>query len=132
MLEVILSKLKRNEAGSASIEFIGILPLVFMLMLILWQFLISAYAVILGQSAVNEAAKVYAITSDAVQAEAAASKILNTAGSSISFAGSSISGTNEFNATVNVKIDFVFLPDKWFNPKPSYTFPSEASGKVIR
>jgi Flp pilus assembly protein TadG len=132
MLKEMIVKLKNNEKGSASIEFIGIIPLIFMIMLVLWQFLISAYAVIVAQSAVNEAAKVYSITENSGEAYAAASDIVNTAGSSIQFAGSSISGGDEFNAQVNVDIKFVFLPDRWFSSTPSYTFTSDASGKVIK
>lgn len=132
MLKEIIVKLKNNEKGSASIEFIGIIPLVFMIMLVLWQFLISAYAVIVAQSAVNEAAKVYSITESSSEADMAAANIVNTAGSSIQFLGSGISGGDEFEAEVNVDIKFVFLPDKWFSTVPSYTFTSDASGKVIK
>ena len=131
MLQYIQS-LKNNQKGSATIEFIGVLPLVFMIMLILWQFLISAYAVIVAQSAANEAAKVYSITESRAKAQNSAQKIVSTAGSSIQFRGLSLPPNDDFTATVDVAIDLVFLPKKLFNGKPpSYTFSSDASGKVI-
>lgn len=132
MFKEIKKRVRNNEKGSASIEFIGIIPLVFLIMLILWQFLISAYAVIITQSAANEAAKVYSITESASEAYAAASTIVNTAGSSIEFSGSTISGADDFKATVSVKIKFVFLPDEWFASPPFHPFSSDASGKVIQ
>lgn len=55
-----LKKIVSNEKGSVTVEFIAILPFVFLIMLICWQFLVGVYGVIISQSAANEAAKVYA------------------------------------------------------------------------
>ena len=54
----------KNEKGSASIEFLGMVPYVFLLMVMSWQMVIGAFAYITVQSAANEAAKVYATTSN--------------------------------------------------------------------
>lgn len=123
----------RDEDGSATIEFIGILPLVFIMMLVLWQFLVSVHGIIVTQSAVNEAAKVYSITESSAEASAAAQNIIQTAGSYITFSNAPITGSDQFTAQVSVTIDLVFLPEKIFGMnKPSFTYSSQASGKVIQ
>lgn len=108
----VTSKYLKNEKGSATVEFIGILPFVFLILLILWQFLTGVYAVIIAQSAANEAAKVYAITKSSSEAKDAAEQIVNTAGGGISFDSGNISGDGSyFTARVEVDLDLVFLPD---------------------
>jgi hypothetical protein len=132
MLNII--KKVKNEEGSSTIEFLGILPLVFIVLMIMWQLIVSVQAVIVAQSAANEAAKVYSVTENSSEAEAAASKIVSAGGSYLTFQGASGMNSKDFTATVNVNIDFVFLPEKLFanNQTPSYSFSSTASGKVIK
>ncbi len=50
-------KVIRNERGVATIEFLAMLPLVFFIMMVFFQFLVAGYAIIIAQSAANEAAK---------------------------------------------------------------------------
>lgn len=103
-----------GQKGSATVEFLGILPFVFLLLLILWQFLTGVYAVIIAQSAANEAAKVYAITGKSDEALDAAQKIVGSAGGGITYhgGGSGISGDGSyFTAKVGVHLDLLFLPD---------------------
>lgn len=102
-----------NQKGSVTVEFLGVLPLVFLVMLICWQFLMGAYAVITAQSAANEAAKVFAITGSSSQARSAARDIVNAAGGGISFHSAEISSgwDSYFTAKVGVNVDLVFLPD---------------------
>lgn len=103
-----------NERGSVTVEFMGILPFVFLIMVILWQFLTGVYAVIIAQSAANEAAKVYAITKNREEALSAARQIVESAGGGIAYngGGSGISGDGSyFTATVGVHMDLFFLPD---------------------
>lgn len=108
-------------------------PLIFMVMMVIWQFIAGAHGLIIAESAVNEAAKVYSVTAEAGEATAAAKKIVDAGGSYISFGGAPVSGTNEFNASVNVKIDFVFLPAKFFpGGQPTFSYTAESSGKVIK
>ena len=52
----------RNEKGSMSIEFLGILPFYFLFFLLLWQVVASGYAVLSLKSAANDGAQVYALT----------------------------------------------------------------------
>ncbi|MED4585369.1 TadE family protein [Brevibacillus choshinensis] len=103
-----------GQKGSATVEFLGILPFVFLILLILWQFLSGVYAVIIAQSAANEAAKVYAITGKSIEALDAAQKIVGSAGGGIAYngGGSGISGDGSyFTAKVGVHLDLFFLPD---------------------
>lgn len=103
-----------NEQGSITVEFIGILPFVFLILLILWQFLTGVYAVIIAQSAANEAAKVYSITKNGGEALDAARRIVETAGGGISYngGGSSVSADGSyFTATVGLHMELFFLPD---------------------
>lgn len=103
-----------GQKGSATVEFLGILPFVFLILLIMWQFLTGVYAVIIAQSAANEAAKVYAITGKSVEALDAAQKIVGSAGGGIAYYGgdSGISGDGSyFTARVGVHLDLFFLPD---------------------
>ena len=51
-------KERLDERGSSTIEFLGMIPLVFLVIMIAWQFIAGAHAVILAESAANEAAKV--------------------------------------------------------------------------
>ncbi len=133
-----------NEKGSVTIEFIGILPLVFLIMLICWQFLIGAYAVITAQAAANEAAKVFAITQNESEALAAAQNIVEAAGGGIGYASGSVSFNDSgfgffnggyFTAQVDVSIDLVFLPEiirKNMSPEQKeITFSREIKSRVI-
>ncbi|OCA80721.1 TadE family protein [Bacillus sp. FJAT-27986] len=124
----------QRENGSATLEFLGMVPLVFMLMLIIWQFVVGVHGVIVTQSAVNEAAKVYSITGEWDQARAAAEKTVQTGAKYLTFnsAQTSVTSSDIFTAKVSVNIELIFFPDKLFpNGAPSLAFSSEASGKVI-
>ena len=57
-------RLIKDEKGSLSIEFLGILPLYFLLFLLLWQVVASGYAVISLKAAASDAAQVYAVSED--------------------------------------------------------------------
>ena len=54
----------KNERGSLSIEFLGILPFYFLFFLLLWQVVASGYAVIHLKSVASDAAKLYAVSED--------------------------------------------------------------------
>ncbi|MED1794565.1 TadE/TadG family type IV pilus assembly protein [Brevibacillus nitrificans] len=131
------AKLK-DERGSVTVEFIGILPFVFLILLILWQFLTGVYAVIIAQSAANEAAKVYAITGNSGEALDAAQHIVGSAGGGIAYNGgeSSISGDGSyFTARVGVSLDLFFLPDfikdNMSEEDRVISFSRELRGRVI-
>ena len=122
-----------EEEGSATLEFLGMVPLVFMVMMIAWQFVVGVHGVIVAQSAVNEAAKVYSITGEWTEARAAAQSTVNPISDlQLKSADAAMTGDSQFNAKVSVDINLVFLPDMLFpNGQPSIPFTSEASGKVI-
>lgn len=129
-----LTKLKKDEEGSATIEFLGIVPLAFLLLMIIWQFIVGINGVLITQSAANEYASVYSITKNPTEAEQAASEILNSTGDylhTVSIGGPS-PGNKEFQAQVSVNIEFVFLPDRIFGgASPLIPYTSTAYGRVI-
>ncbi|WNC15543.1 pilus assembly protein [Brevibacillus brevis] len=129
-----------NEKGAITIEFLGILPLVFIIMLICWQFLIGVYGVIAGQSAANEAAKVYAITQSESSALAAAEKVLNGAGGGIRYSSGEsyveTTGDGYFKVKVGVDLDIIFLPDilthNMDESDKVISFQREITSRVVR
>lgn len=133
-VEVVAMKRKiKNEEGSATIEFLGMVPLVFSVMMIAWQFIAGFHGLMIAESAASEAAKVYSVTADVGEATNAAQNIVDAGGSYISFAGAPISGSNNFTASVSVNIDFVFLPASMFaGGKPTFSYTADTSGKVIK
>lgn len=127
-----IKKVKKNEEGSATIEFLGILPLAFLLLMIIWQFIVGINGVLITQSAANEYANVYSITKNQAEATQAANKILNSTGDYLHTVSIGGSGSKEFKAHVSVNIEFVFLPDSVFgNASPLIPYTSTAYGRVI-
>ncbi len=124
----------KNEKGSATIEFLGMLPFVAIVMVLVWQMVVSVHSVIIAQSAANEAAKVYSITENGTEAANAAQKIVSAGGTYLTYEGTTGLNERNFTAKVNVRIALVFLPKKWFadHRTPSLSFSSAASGKVIK
>lgn len=133
LLQVLKRKFKKED-GSATIEFLGILPLALMLLMIVWQFIVGINGVMVTQSAANEYAKVYSITQNVGEASAAADGILSTAGNylqSQGVSGSSL-GSKEFTAEASVNIRLVFLPSELFGYSiPSIPYSATASSRVI-
>ncbi|EJL31352.1 TadE/TadG family type IV pilus assembly protein [Brevibacillus sp. BC25] len=130
-----LKKIVSNEKGSVTVEFIAILPFVFLIMLICWQFLVGVYGVIISQSAANEAAKVYAITGNSGEAIQAAKSVVNAAGGYISFNEGDITwdGNGYFTAKVGVQMELGFLPD-WLYIKEEdryISFDREMKSRVM-
>ncbi|MBS4210373.1 TadE family protein [Bacillus sp. FJAT-50079] len=121
----------KNEEGSATIEFLGILPFALLLIVIMWQLIVTVHAVVLVQSAANEAGKVYSLTEDASEAAHAAKEIVGASGNYLTFQSAPIQGGKNYTATVHANITFVFLPEKIFGRSPSYSFSSTAKGRVI-
>ncbi|NQD66198.1 pilus assembly protein [Bacillus haikouensis] len=129
----IMEKLK-SEKGSSTIEFLGILPLVLVVVMIAWQLIVSVQAVVVAQSAANEAAKVYSITENSSEASQAAQNIVAAGGSYLTFNGASGMSQKDFTANISVSIDLVFLPEEIMpgNTTPTISYTSKATGKVIK
>lgn len=129
-----MKKLLKNERGSAIIEFVSMVPLVLLLMMILWQFLVAGYAVIITQSAANEAAKTYSVTKDRNEANAAAEKIVQNAKATLKLNGNvNIVDLNarDFKATVTVDMSLKFLPKKFLGILPPLTFDKSINGRTV-
>ncbi len=123
-----------NEQGSATIEFLGMVPLILFIMMIFWQFLVAGYAVIISQSAVNEAAKTYATTSgDLNEANTAANEFINKAGGNLDFVKveESYRNGNNFELTLHVNLDLIFIPDKYVGSLPKVSFKKSVSSRVM-
>ena len=130
---ITLKKFKsiRNERGSMSIEFIGILPFYFMFFLLLWQVVASGYAVLSLKSAANDGAQVYALTGDyreavdAVKESIGDSSLLTNPLVTVSSGGPGL-----FDLKISAKHSLVFIPEK-YKSKMSVPINSEATGKVM-
>ncbi|WP_035725033.1 TadE/TadG family type IV pilus assembly protein [Gracilibacillus boraciitolerans] len=127
-----LDKFKKQK-GSATIEFLGIIPLAFLLILILWQFLVAMHGVLITQSAANEYAKVYSITENATEAAQSAGNILAESNSlSYTINGPNYTSSKEFTTQINVNINLVVLPNELFGySSPSIPYSAESSSRVI-
>lgn len=123
----------QNERGSATIEFIGMVPLVLLIMLILWQFLVAGYAVMVSQSAVNEAAKTYSVTDGSItEAIVAAKSVIDHAGGNLEFQSiNAARNGNNFELTMYVKFNLIFVPDSIVGSLPPITFPRTINGRVM-
>lgn len=123
-----------NEQGSATIEFLAMVPLVLLIMMIFWQFLVAGYAVIISQSALNEAAKTYATSSGNLsQASNTARDFISEAGGNLDFVRveeSSRSGNN-FRLTLHVNLDLIFIPERYVGRLPKISFEKSVSGRVM-
>lgn len=126
---MIKRKLKEEE-GSATLEFLGIMPFMLLVVVIMWQMIVTVHGVVLIQSAANEAGKVYAITKDKSEASAAAQDIVSNASGYLTFQSAPITGDRNYTAQVKANIRFVFLPKKYFG-NASYHFTSTAKGRVV-
>lgn len=130
------NKCIKNEKGSASIEFLGMVPLLLLLFVMLWQFLVIGYALIVTHSAVNEGAKVYAVTADSSEASAKAGAIMNKAGKSIrQMAPLTINGSGgspHFTAVLQTEVELVFLPANIRSGLPAISIKQEAASRVIQ
>ena len=131
---MMIKKRLDNEQGSATIEFLGMVPLVLLIMMIFWQFLVAGYAVIISQSALNEAAKTYAITSGNIsETNATASEFIDNAGGNLDFVRveEAYRSGNNFKLTLHVNLDLVFIPEKYVGVLPKISFKKSVSGRVM-
>lgn len=128
----MLKSLFKNNKGSISLEFIGVLPFFFLFMLLVFQGFVLGYALITAQSAVNEAAKVYSEGDTLSESREAAQKIVGNSSyltlNSLSIPSQDSDG--DFEVSANVSIDLMFIPDKWKSVS-SITFNQSASSRVM-
>ena len=126
-------KLLKDERGSLSIEFLGILPLYFLLFLLLWQVVASGYAVISLKAVASDAAQVYAVSEDYYEKKEVVDHSLG--GSSLlknhSFVIQNVHGSAAlFEIKITARHPLVFLPDSMAN-LASISIDSKATGKVL-
>ena len=126
-------RLIKDEKGSLSIEFLGILPLYFLLFLLLWQVVASGYAVISLKAAASDAAQVYAVSEDYYEAKEVIDQSIG--GSSIlrnhHFVIQKVSGSADlFEIKITARHPLVFLPNS-IAKRTAFTIDSKATGKVL-
>ncbi len=123
----------KNERGSLSIEFLGILPFYFLFFLLLWQVVASGYAVIHLKSVASDAAKVYAVsedyyeTKDLIDKAIGNSELLNNHSFEIR---QDVYNPELFVITLKANHSLVFLPGD-FKQKVPIKLDSKAVGKVL-
>jgi len=126
----------KDQNGSATLEFLGMVPLVLLIMVMLWQFLVGAFALMTVQSAANEAAKVYSTTENSGEALQAAKVIIEDTGDSISYnsskSGIASGSNNEFTATIGIQMDLVFLPESITKSIPPIPINQDVTSRVIK
>lgn len=122
---------KNNEKGSASIEFLGVLPFYFLFFLLLWQAVASGYAVFVTRAAVNDAAKVYALSEQELEARQKAKDYIGNT-SLLKYVDLQIvPGTNgTFEAKITVQHGLTFIPETW-RERASITMEQKATSRVL-
>ncbi|WP_108672185.1 hypothetical protein [Peribacillus acanthi] len=121
----------KNENGSVSLEFLGILPFYFMFFLLLWQVVASGYAVLSAKTALNDAAKTFASTNDAGEAELIAKEAMGSS-SVIQYENLSVSTSTDgkFMMTLESEHFLIFVPQQW-KEKTSVSLSMDAVGRVL-
>jgi hypothetical protein len=126
-----MKKRIQEEKGSFTLEFLMVLPYYLFFLLIIWQAVASGITIMQAQSAVNEAAKVYSVTGNDVEAEKVAEEVIGNS-DIMDFEEFTIpphSG-KEFVAEVKLKHGLVFIPKEW-RSKASVELTHSATGRVI-
>lgn len=125
-----IKKRIQEEKGSFTLEFIMVMPYYLFLLLILWQAVASGITIMQAQSAVNEAAKIYSMTSDIEDAEIVAEKIIGHS-DIMTFEDFGVSSSGkEFVAEVKLTHGLVFVPKEW-RKVASVELTHSATGRVI-
>lgn len=127
-----LKRFCKNERGAATIEFLSMLPLILFIMMVFFQFLVAGYAIIIAQSAANEAAKTYSVTKSTEDARESARKVVETAGENLKFRSMpEPTGGKNFELTVFVDMNLIFVPEKYTGKLPDITFSKTINGRVM-
>ena len=126
-----IKRILKDEKGSLSIEFLGILPFYFLFFLLLWQVVASGYAVLSLKAAANDGAQVYSVTGDYYEALEMVNKSIG-GGNLIQNHTVTVSPDADNPSLFEIKIQashpLVFLPDSW-QKSTMISLESTASGK---
>lgn len=128
-----MKRVLKDERGSLSIEFLGILPFYFLFFLLLWQVVASGYAVLSLKAAANDGAQVYSVTGDYYETLEAVNKSIG-GGSLIqnhTVTVNLVPGSSDlFEVKINASHPLVFLPDSW-KKSTMISLESTATGKEL-
>ncbi len=126
----IVKRLK-NEKGSYSIEFLGILPFLLFIFILLWQAVASGYAVYTLKTAANEGAKVYALTENIDEAESAVREGIDST-NVLTYQNMWVvpQGNGQFELYVSVQHPLIFVPDPW-KPQTTFTLNESITSRVL-
>lgn len=95
-----------EEEGVELIEFIGVLPLIFIMILIGWQFFLAGHTIISGMHGAREGARAMAVCGDAVSAVRRASPSYSP--QVAPFASGNAVGVKVTYAVPMVRIPYIF------------------------
>lgn len=118
-----------NEDGALNIEFMGLLPYIIIIFLVLIQVVGSGYSILLAQKAINESAKVYSITGSVSDAENAVKKIVDS-NELLSYEDFSISneGNGYFTARFTGEHSILIVPKKW---RGAFSLPHRTYSRAL-
>lgn len=127
----MVKKFLKDDRGSVTLEFLGMIPYYLLFFLILFQAIISAYSYMSAQSAVNEAAKVYAVTQSESEAQEVAERVTGT-GSAVQMTNLSVTerGDGYFDAEVRADHSIVLIPSQW-RDSLAISFTHSTSSRVM-
>lgn len=125
----------REEKGSATFEFLMVMPYYLFFFLFLWQAVASGLTILQAQSAANEAAKIYAVTKNQTEALEYAKEAIGDSEimKFIDFDINPIEGETDpriFEATVTLEHGLVFVPEEW-RREVSVNLSRSAAGREI-
>lgn len=124
-------KRAKEERGAETIEFLAMLPIYGILFLFFLQVFFLGISFILSQHAANEAAKAYAITGNAGEAEQIASSIVGGKGPLMEYGGLSVSGGEDFNLSLHVNYKLPLLKFLFPQGEPVYPIEHTAHGRKL-
>ena|SRR5690625_2969116 len=126
-----IGKRLKNEKGSYSIEFLGILPFLFLIFIILWQAVASGYAVYTLKTAANEGARVYALSENEWEARQTVREIIDSTTVLTYQYADVVPGYNgEFEIIIDVQHPLIFIPDRW-KPNTAVTLNETLTSRVL-
>ncbi|MBM7095049.1 pilus assembly protein [Bacillus sp. H-16] len=102
-------RLRKNQKGSQTLEFVAVFPLIIFAFLFIWQMALVSYAIVVTEAAARDGARAASVDGDyvqAVQSSAVGLDIVGTPGRSISES----SYGQEVTVTVVTKVPMVQMP----------------------
>lgn len=118
------SMLCKGKRGSATLEFIMVIPFVILMCLVVWQFAVAGLAIVETQSVLKDAVREAASQNDPEKAEERTRERLNQSSHHFELQSVDIKVKEEqVTANSKIKIYFVFLDGAGFSYRNSASAP---------